>query len=115
MNSFSFGSVKKYIFSVLVSILATVVVLALVSIIFSFFPPAPWLINTITDYGYILPLMISAFLCARASSGKGLIRGVITAVFCLLLISFPPMLFLKRLPLGIVSGSIGGILGINSK
>ncbi len=115
MSSFSIHSLKKYIFSILSSILVTIVILALISVVFSFFSPALWLIQAVTHYGYILPLFLSAFLCARASSGKGLLTGIITAILCLLAISLSPGVFLKRLPLGLLLGAIGGILGINSK
>ena len=115
MNSFSVHSVKKYILSILVSVLVTVILLAIISIVFAFFPPASWLMSAIIGYSYILPAFISAFLSARASSGRGLLTGVITACLCLLAISLSPGIFLKRIPLGLLMGAIGGITGINSK
>ena len=125
MSFLSLNSLKKYIVSVLISILATFVILALTSVVFSFFPPALWLMRAVTDYSYIFPVFISAFLSARASSGKGLLTGIVAALLCLVFISVTGKIFFnsanvfvsffKILPIGVICGGLGGILGINSK
>lgn len=125
MNIFSIHSFKKYILSVLVSFLITLVFLGIVSMIFSFFPPAGWLLNAFCRYSIFLTALLSAFFSARASSRQGLMTGLIASIICLLataLIGFLifksgnfPNLFFRNLPIGILCGGAGGILGINSK
>lgn len=125
MSFLSLHSLKKYILSIVISILVTVVLLALISVVFSYLPPALWLMQAITDYSYTLPAFISAFLAARSSSGRGLLTGIITAVLCIFMISLVGKIFfdssdflisfVKTLPIGALCGGLGGILGINSK
>ncbi len=125
MNLFSLRTLKKYIVSLLISILATIAILGVVSVIFSFFPPAPWLLYSFSNYSVFFTVFLCAFLSARSSSGQGLLIGIIAAVFCLTIITVTgsllfgttafPYSFLKLLPIGIPCGGIGGILGINSK
>lgn len=125
MNIFSFHFIKKYILSVLVSFLVTFVFLGVVSLIFSFFPPAMWLLNIFCRYSIFLTVLLSAFLSARASSGQGLMTGITAALLCLLTAALIgclifksgnfPYSLLHNLPIGILCGGAGGILGINSK
>lgn len=125
MNIFSFHFIKKYILSVLVSFLVTFVFLGVVSLIFSFFPPAMWLLNIFCRYSIFLTVLLSAFLSARASSGQGLMTGITAALLCLLTAALIgclifksgnfPYSLLRNLPIGILCGGAGGILGINSK
>ena len=125
MNIFSLYSLKKYILSVLVSFLITLVFLGIVSLVFSFFPPASWLLNAFCRYSIFLTALLSAFFSARASSGQGMMTGIIASLICLLataLIGFLifksgnfPNLFFRNLPIGVLCGGAGGILGINSK
>lgn len=125
MNIFSLHSLKKYILSILVSFLVTFVFLGVVSLIFSFFPPVGWLLNIFCHYSIFLTVLLSAFLSAKASSGQGLMTGITAALLCLLtaaLIGFLifksgnfPNLFFRNLPIGVLCGGAGGILGVNSK
>ncbi len=125
MNIFSIHSFKKYILSVLISFLVTLVFLGVVSLIFSFFPPAGWLLNAFCRYSIFLTALLCAFFSARASSGQGLMTGVIASLLCLFaaaLVGFFifksgnfPNLFFRNLPIGVLCGGAGGVLGINSK
>ncbi len=125
MNIFSLHFLKKYILSVLVSFLITLVFLGIVSLIFSFFPPAGWLLNAFCRYSIFLTAFLSAFFSARASSGQGLMTGIIASLLCLLVTALVgilvfksgnfPNLFFRNLPIGVLCGGAGGILGINSK
>ncbi len=125
MNIFSLHSLKSYILFVLISFLVTFVFLGVVSLIFSFFPPAKWLLNAFCRYSIFLTVLICAFLSARASSGQGLITGIVASLICLLtaaligILVFKsgnfPNLFFRNLPIGVLCGGAGGILGINSK
>ena len=125
MNIFSLHSLKRYILFVLISFLVTFVFLGVVSLFFSFFPPAKWLLNAFCRYSIFLTVLICAFLSARASSGQGLITGIVASLICLLtaaligILVFKsgnfPNLFFRNLPIGVLCGGAGGILGINSK
>lgn len=125
MNLFSLKAFKNYIISVFISILATIVLLGVVSVIFSFFPPAPWLLFAFSNYSVFFTVFLCAFLSARSFSSQGLFTGIVSAVFCLITISLAgsvifgttlfPYSLLKLFPIGIPCGGIGGILGINSK
>lgn len=125
MNIFSVHSFKRYILSVLISFLATLVFLGIVSLIFSFFPPAKWLLNVFCRYSIFLTVLLCAFLSARASSGQGMITGIIASLLCLVSTALIGILifksgnfinlFFRNLPIGVLCGGAGGILGINSK
>lgn len=125
MKFFSIPSFKKYALSYIISLAITLIVLAITSIVFSFIPPYEWLVNIMHDYIFVLSAFPAAFLCARKSSGRGLLTGVIAAdIYILLLIILGGLVFknaitanslVKIFLLGSLSGAIGGIWGINSK
>ena len=125
MKFFSLHSLKRYILSVLISFLVTFVFLGIVSLIFSFFPPAGWLLNIFCRYSIFLTVFLCAFLSARASSGQGLMTGIAASLLCLLVAALIGILvfksgnfsglFFRNLPIGVLCGGAGGILGINSK
>lgn len=125
MKFFSALPLRKYILSYIISLIITLVVLAIASIVFSFVPPYEWLIDALHDYIFVLSAFPAAFLCARTSSGKGFLTGIIAAdIYILMLIILGGLIFknavdpsslLKIFLLGSLSGAIGGIWGINSK
>lgn len=125
MKFFSALPLRKYILSYIISLIITLVVLAIASIVFSFVPPYEWLIEVLHDYIFVLSAFPAAFLCARTSSGKGFLTGIIAAdIYILMLIILGGLIFknavdpsslLKIFLLGSLSGAIGGIWGINSK
>lgn len=125
MKIFSALPLRKYIISYIISLVITLTVLAIVSIVFSFIPPYEWLIEVLHDYIFVLSAFPAAFLCARTSSGKGFLTGIIAAdIYILMLIILGGLIFknavvpsslLKIFLLGSLSGAIGGIWGINSK
>lgn len=125
MKIFSALPLRKYILSYIISLIITLVVLAIASIVFSFVPPYEWLIESLHDYIFVLSAFPAAFLCARTSSGKGFLTGIIAAdIYILMLIILGGLIFknavdpnslLKIFLLGSLSGAIGGIWGINSK
>lgn len=125
MKIFSALPLRKYILSYIISLIITLVVLAIASIVFSFVPPYEWLIDALHDYIFVLSAFPAAFLCARTSSGKGFLTGIIAAdIYILMLIILGGLIFknavdpsslLKIFLLGSLSGAIGGIWGINSK
>lgn len=125
MKNFSALPLRKYALSYIISLIITLTALAIASIVFSFIPPYEWLIDALHDYAFALSAFPAAFLCARKSSGRGFLTGIIAAdIYILLLIILGGLIFknavnpnslLETFLLGSLSGAIGGIWGINSK
>lgn len=125
MKNFSVLPIRKYVLSYIISLVITLLLLAAISIVFSFFPPYEWLINAIHDYTFVLSAFPAAFLCAKSSSGRGFLTGIIAAdIYILILIILGGLMFknavapnalVKIFLLGSLSGAVGGIWGINSK
>ena len=125
MNFLSNIPFRKYAFSFLIALCLTLVLMSAISLVFSFFSPPSWLLESLYSYVYIFSSFIAAFLCAKVSSGRGLITGIIASnLYILLLIalgglvfknSFESLSFVKIFIPGTVSGAVGGILGINCK
>jgi len=125
MRFFSTSALKKYIFFILVSFLATFVLLALLSIAFSFFPPSHGIFNFIGNYSFVLPVVISSFLVGKSYKRKGLLSGIFSAVFCVFIIILCGKMFFEtseihkiltsHLPIAVICGALSGIIGVNSK
>lgn len=125
MKFFSGLNLKKYALSYIVSLVLTLIVISVASIVFWFIPPYERLINILHDYIFVLSAFPAAFLCAKSSSGRGFLTGIIAAdLYILLLIILGGLMFkntvdtnslLKIFLLGSLSGAVGGIWGINSK
>jgi len=118
-------SFKKYILSIVFSFLVTLILLAVLSVVFNFFPPAPWILNTVSGYSYTFTAFLSAFLSSRALRKRGLLTGLFTSFLCIFLLSLAGTVFidgtrffhplLKNIITIVLCGALGGILGINSK
>ena len=116
---------KKYAVSFIISLCLTLVLLSALSIIFSFLAPPSWLLDSFHNYIFIFSAFIAAFLCAKASSGRGFLTGIIASnLYILLLIalgglvfknSLESLSFVKIFIPGTICGAVGGILGINCK
>lgn len=125
MSIFSLQAIKKYIFSLLISVMVTLVLLGVASVIFSFFPPPSWLMYGFSRYTVYFTAFLCAFLSAKSATGQGIFIGILSAALCLLILSATgsllfgknefPISFLRLLPIGIPCGGVGGIIGINSK
>lgn len=125
MNFLSTLPLKKYAVSFLLALAVTLVLLAAVSIVFSFLPPPSWLLETLHSYIFLFSSFIAAFFCARSSSGRGFLTGIIASnLYILLLIALGGLIFKNSLETlsvikifipGSVCGAVGGILGINCK
>lgn len=125
MNLVSNIPLKKYIIAFILAFMITLVVLAAASIVFSFLPPPTWILNAVHDYSFLLSSFAAAFLCAKASSGRGFITGIIASDFYIGLLlalgglifknTVSPISLIKIFSLGSIIGVIGGVLGINSK
>lgn len=125
MNFISNVSFKKYIVSFLLAFIITLLIFSVASVVFSFIPPSRWVLRIFSEYGYLISGFIASFLCARASSRRGLLTGALAAVFYIAVLYmlgaaiFKAPLITTKLArvfgLSALCGGLGGILGINSK
>ena len=125
MRFFSTGYLKKYIFFMLISFLITLVLFAVLSIVFSFFPPSYGIFSFINNYSFVIPVVILSFLSGKSCKKKGLLNGILSAVFCVSIILLCGKIFfgtsdihkilMNHLPIAIICGALGGIIGVNSK
>lgn len=125
MNFISNLPVRKYVVSFLLAFIITLLILSVASIVFSFLPPADWVLRIFSEYGYLISGFIASFFCARASSRRGFFTGALAAVFYIAILYmlgaaiFKAPLITTKLArvfgLSALCGGFGGILGINSK
>ena len=125
MNFISNVSFKKYIVSFLLAFIITLLIFSVASVVFSFVPPAKWVLEIFSEYGYLISGFIASFFCARASSRRGFFTGALAAVFYIAVLYmlgsaiFKAPLITTKLArvfgLSALCGGLGGILGINSK
>lgn len=125
MNFISNLPVRKYIFSFLLAFIITLLILSAASVIFSFLPPADWVLAIFSEYGYLISGFIASFFCARASSRRGFFTGALAAVFYIAILYMLGVAIFKApltttklarvFGLSALCGGLGGILGINSK
>ena len=116
--------IKKYITSFALAFLITLLILSVLSIIFSFFPPPEWVL-AISDYSYLLSGFIAAFFCAKKSSRRGFLTGILASLlYIATLIILGGLIFksdISAIPLirifgvSALCGGAGGILGINCR
>ena len=116
---------KKMAVSVFISLVVTLVVTAAFSLALPHFGAADKISDVLGWALRILVCFLAAFLCARGSKSKGFITGALTGLFCALVLfalngvvtrQIMPMLSaIKNLSLCVLSGAIGGILGINCR
>lgn len=122
---FSLHGIKSYIISFVFAFVLTLLLLSILSIIFTFFPPSEMISNFAYDYITTVSAFIAALFCAYRTGKHGLLTGIFSAVFYTATILLPgSMLFGELLPAGIFLrqlafsagfGAIGGIIGINLK
>ena len=118
-------SLKRYILSFLMAFLATVVLCAIIGVLFSLFNPPDFLYAFFTHYFCYVSVSLAAFFCAIGTQKNGLITGIICAdIYMLVLIALGMIFFKSSFPIdsvlkifGITSvfGGLSGILGVNFK
>lgn len=117
--------VKKMAVSLLVSLVVTLVLTAAFSLALPHIGAADKISGIL---GYVLRIfscVLAAFLCARGSKSKGLITGALAGLFYAFVLFalngvaskeiMPLVPAIKNLSVCILSGAIGGIIGINCK
>lgn len=119
------SSVKKYIISFIAAFLLTAFLLAVLSVVFAFFPPHVRLLRFVESSSGYFSAFLSALFCARLCAKRGLLTGMACAdTYMLLLIAagfilfkntFSPQHIIRIFAFSSVSGALGGIIGINFK
>ena len=116
---------KKYIFSFAAAFFITLILQAVLCVIFSFFSPHKALLNILSSASSYFSSFLAALFCARMCGKRGFLTGAVGAdIYMALLIFFGAIIFknsyalsdlLKIFSLSSLCGAIGGIIGINCK
>lgn len=116
---------KKYAVSFAIAFIFTVVLEAVVSLVFMFFPPRDWLLEIVHNYSSYLSAFIAAFLCAKKCGKRGFLTGMVSAlIYMAILFALGGILFKSSVDVASLPGAlalcagcgaIGGIAGINCK
>ncbi len=124
---FSIGAppLKRFLFSIILAFLITMVLSGVLAVIFSFFHPPEGIFSFICRFIGFLSSFIAAFLCARSIEKNGLFTGIISAGLYMLILficgiifmgnSFSVHALMKLLGIASVCGALGGVMGINIK
>ena len=122
---FSFIPFKKYIRAFFLAFVITVILGALLSIAFSFFPPSDKIFEIFCNVLPYFASFIAAFFSGYSGEKSGAITGLFASVIFMLILFFAGVIFfnsqfsfnilLKTLSLASLCGICGGIIGINCK
>lgn len=126
MNTDRIGlPLKKYIFAFALAFLLTIVLQALLSILFSFVPPHEKVFSILSNASGYFSAMLASFFCARLCGKRGFLTGLVSADIYMALILFAGIILLKNtyglsdivriFSLSSLCGIFGGIIGINFK
>lgn len=116
---------KKYIISFIGAFLITVILQAVLSVAFAFFPPSGKVFEILNAASSYFSAFICAVFCARTCGKKGFLTGAAASdVYMAVLIFFGVLIFkncydlsslLKIFSISSLCGAVGGIIGINCK
>ena len=122
---FSSIPLKKYIRAFFLAFVITVVLQALLSIAFSFFPPNDKIFGIICTLSPYLAAFLAAFFSGYSGERSGAVTGLIASDIFIMILFFAGIIFfksqfsfnimLKMLSLSSLCGICGGIIGINCK
>lgn len=117
--------VKKYAVSFAAAFIITVVLEAVVSLVFTFLPPKDWLLDVIHNYSSYFSAFVAAFLCAKKCGKRGFLTGMVSAIiYMAILFALGGILFKSSIDTAALPGAlalcagcgaVGGIVGINCK
>lgn len=125
--NFVFSSIphKKYIRAFFLAFMITVILQAVLSVIFSFLPPNDKILGMLCTTFPYFAAFLAAFFCGYSSEKSGGITGLIAADIFIMLLFFAGLLFfksafsfdalLKSVSAASLCGICGGIIGINCK
>lgn len=116
---------KKYIFSFMGAFLVTLILGALLCIIFSFFPPGEKLLEILNGSSGYFSAFLAAIFCARLCGKRGFLTGMVCSDIYMTLLFLCGIIFfsnsydflsiLKIFAASSLCGAVGGIIGINCK
>lgn len=118
-------SLKNYISALLLSLAITLLILAVLSAVFTFFNVSEKLINLAPTVLFFFSSFLSGFFASRKTRRAGWLTGIIASFFYSIIILLLSIIFssgaptpegaLKTVLYSLPFGITGGILGINSK
>lgn len=116
---------KKYIRAFFLAFIITVVLQAVLSIVFSFLPPNDKFFEFLCTAFPYFGAFLAAFFSGYGSEKNGGVTGIITSVIFIMILFFAGLLFfksafsfevlLKEVSASALCGICGGIIGINCK
>lgn len=122
---FSSIPLKKYIRAFFLAFVITVVLQALLSIAFSFFPPNDKIFGIICTLSPYFAAFLAAFFSGYSGERSGAVTGLVASDIFIMILFFAGIIFfksqfsfnimLKTLSLSSLCGICGGIIGINCK
>ncbi len=122
---FSSVPLKKYIRAFFLSFVITVVLQAVLSVVFSFFSPNDKIFGIICSVFPYFAAFLAAFFAGYSGEKNGGVAGLIASDIFMLILFFAGIIFfksqfsfnimLKTLSLSSICGICGGIIGINCK
>jgi putative membrane protein (TIGR04086 family) len=114
-----------YLRSILRAVLFALIIMVVVAALITFTSLSEAMMPMVTSIIMILSIAFSGLLSARQFKNKGFIHGIVTGAIYILLIMFLSWIFIRDFSIdkfniikgviGIVSGGIGGMIGVNLK
>lgn len=118
-------SFKSYISSLLLSLAITLLILVILSAVFTFFNVNEGIVHLAPTILFFFSSLLSGFFASRKTNRAGWLTGIIAAFFYSIIVLLLSIIFssdaptpqgaLKTVLYSLPFGIIGGILGINSK
>lgn len=106
----------------IVALVLTLLLCIIVSLVFHFTPLSESLLDNFSAFIFFISMLIGSLLAAYAAGSKGLLHGLAVSGLYLLVIlamgiisdpaSFTFLMVLKRAGLALLSGALGGFIGI---
>ncbi len=116
---------KKYIRAFFLAFIITVILQAVLSVVFSFFSPSDKIFEIICSVSPYFASFLAAFFSGYSGEKNGGVTGLIASDIFILILIFSGVIFfksqfsfniiLKPLSLASLCGICGGIIGINCK
>jgi len=119
------GKIATVIKSVILSMFATLVALSLLALLITYGPVQESAVNSCVLAAVIVSIFVASVSVSSKSRSKGWLSGIITAIsYVLIMLLLGALIFgglsfgeetLKMFAVSLVSGCVGGIIGVNLK
>lgn len=114
-----------YLRSIFKAVVFTIIIMLVIAAIITFTSVSEAIMPLVTSIIMVLSIAFSGLLSARKIKKNGFVHGIVTGAIYVLLIMFLSWIFIKDFSIdkytiikgiiGIVSGGIGGMIGVNLK